>query len=261
MSPRALIYLGLLFSIAGAGRAQTADLLPVHALRVDSQGRDVRLWLALFKEEKFDLRVIDNATPAGVARFANLGAAMRAEGAVAGCNASFFDRDPFAPVGGMVSDGRVTTLLDTASWMKGVLVVRADGPALENTDAVGTDRPGVLALVQSGPWLVREGAAEADNHNGLQAARTFIGHNGKGGWFLGLSEPCTLRELANLLRSDRVLALVDVRAALNLDGGPSSGLWVKGAPRDFYRMEVWDVRNFIAVVPKGLAPSGDDRGK
>jgi exopolysaccharide biosynthesis protein len=231
--------------------------LPLHSLTLNVSGREVRLWLALFEADKFTVRVIDNAASATAADppYSNLEAAMRATGCVAGCNASFFNRQPFDPVGLMISDGRKTGSYNPKSWMKGLLVVRADGPALELTDTFQPDQPGVTALIQSGPWLVRAGRSETDDNNTQQARRTFIGHNGHGVWFLGASEDCTLQELANCLRGAAVRAVVDVQAALNFDGGPSSGLWIKGTPANFYEREGWVVRNFIGLEPKSPTPA------
>jgi len=40
-----------------------------------------------------------------------------------------------------------------------------------------------------------------------------------------------------------------VERALNLDGGSSSAMWVKGNP-DFYSAEGKRVRNFLAIRPR-----------
>ena len=42
--------------------------------------------------------------------------------------------------------------------------------------------------------------------------------------------------------------MVKVSDALNLDGGPSTGLWVKDVR--FYQREKWTVQNYLGVVTR-----------
>jgi len=230
--------------------AQDEAVPKLHSLTVRQEGRVIHLWLAVFSANKFSVRVIDNDAPGDGFRFPDLAAAMKAEGCVAGCNASFFDRHPFDPVGLAISDGRKSGRFDPKSWMKGLLVVRAGGPSLESTEGFHPEQAGVVALIQSGPWLVRAGKSETDNSKRPQAARTFIGHNGSGDWFIGTSDACSLQELATLLRGEIVRAVIEVQGALNFDGGPSTCLWLKRKYSDFYLREGASVRNFIGLVPK-----------
>jgi exopolysaccharide biosynthesis protein len=251
MKPRLFaVALVLLLGGCSAKDAPIHTVIPLHKLTVREHGHAIHLTLAVFEADKFSVRVVDNASPMAGARFPNLQAAMQATGCVAGCNASFFNREPFDPVGLMISDGRKAGTFDPKLWMKGLLVVRADGPALVPTETFQPDQPGVSALIQSGPWLVRAGRSETDDNNNETAPRTFIGHNSAGIWFLGTSDDCTLQELANCLRDDAVRTVVDVQLALNFDGGPSTGLWVKGTPTNFYQREGWVVRNFVGLEPK-----------
>lgn len=250
MFRRALSVLGLSLASALAVFAQTPAAPPVHSVVVHADGRGARLWLVFFPEKDFYIRIIDNAAPANAERYKTMDVPLRAAGAFAGANGSFFNREPFDPVGLMISESRTTGRFDPQSWMKGLLVVRGTRLALETSDKFQPDEPGITGAIQSGPWLVREGRPEADNNATHPAPRTFIGHDGKGVWFLGVSNDCSLHHLSQFLRSDAVRAITDVSWALNLDGGPSTGLWVKGSPRDFYRQEKWPVRNYLAVVAK-----------
>lgn len=239
---------GLLVLVAAfVARAQSRDFLPVHTIPVQAEGRSARLWLTLFDEDTHVIRIMDNAAPGDIERYKTMDAPLRVAGALAGANGSFFNRSPFEPVGLMISEGRQTGRFDPQSWMKGVLVVRDGRMTLEASDRLALDSK-ISAALQSGPWLVRGGRAETDNSATQAAARTFIGHNGKGLWFLGVSNECTLRHLSIFLRSEPVRAVIDAETALNFDGGPSTGLWVRGEPRDFYRQEKWPARNYVAVV-------------
>lgn len=229
----------------------------LHALTPRVNDRSVRLWLTIFPTAHFTLRVIDNAAANGRPRYFDLAAAMKAEGCIAGVNGGFFDRDPFNPVGLMISDGRRAGVFQGQGWLRGLLVLRADGPALEESAGFDPAQPGLLGLLQSGPWLVRAGQAETDNSRAPTDKRTFIGHDGKGRWFLGYCDACSLHELAGLLRGSEVAAVIDVKSALNLDGGPSSGFWIGAGAQKFHRQEYWSVRNFIGATPKvsGSAPA------
>ena len=255
MPPLARV-VALLLMLTGARLAvfaQPATVLPVRSVAIQAEGRSTRLWLTFFTEDKFSIRIIDNAGPGDSARYQTMDVPLRTGGAVAGVNGGFFNRTPFEPVGLMISEKKHVGRLDPDSWMKGLLVVRSTRFALESVTSFKADDPDITGAIQSGPWLVREGLAETDNSRGQPAARTFIGHDGKGRWFLGVSNDCSLHHLAGFLRSNEVRAVIDVQWALNLDGGPSTGLWVRGAQRDFYRQEKSTVRNYLAVVPRASA--------
>lgn len=247
MLARSVGYGFLLLTAALVARAQSSGFMPLHTLSVQAEGRSARLWLTLFEEEKHLIRVIDNAAPGDIERYKTMDVPLRAAGVLAGANGSFFNRTPFEPVGLMISEGRQTGRFDPQSWMKGILVVRDGRMTIEPSDTFVLDSK-ISAAIQSGPWLVRGGRAETDNSATQAAARTFIGHNGKSLWFLGVSNECSLRHLSLFLRSEPVRAVIDVDTALNFDGGPSTGLWVRGERRDFYRQEKWPVRNYVAVV-------------
>jgi hypothetical protein len=57
-----------------------------------------------------------------------------------------------------------------------------------------------------------------------------------------------LRELAVQLRSPTIAGIMPVQDALNLDGGPSSALWVReNSMPAYYIRENTIVRNFIGI--------------
>lgn len=227
-----------------------APKLGVKRMVFEAGGRSVQVWLTLFNSEQYDLRVIDNVTPGQPYRYVDLSLAMRSEGCVAGCNGSFFERYPFDPCGYMICDGVATGTLDPKNWMKGLIVVRDGVLSLEQTVGFKTGDARVTQLLQSGPWLVEAGQPKADK-NKLQAARTFIGTDGQGAWFIGMCDDCSLHDLARFLASDAMRPVINVRAALNLDGGPSTAMWVRDAR--YHYGEKWTVRNYIGLVPKSAA--------
>jgi hypothetical protein len=147
----------------------------------------------------------------------------------------------------MIADGRSFGTFDANSWMNGLIVFREAGWSIEATPSL-RDRSGISALLQTGPWLVRNGIPATGLDPQRRAARTVMGRDDHGRWALGVVGACSLDELTELLRARSVVNEFDFQQALNLDGGPSSGLWVKSAPRDFYLREGWPVRNYLGVV-------------
>jgi len=239
---------GSLAAVSAAG-ADSAIGIQLHEISIDHADRAIRLSLAIFDEKKFSIRIVDNAAPGDRARFNNLAIAMDQLGCVAGCNGGFFIRQPFDPFGLMISDGREFGTFNPGGWMNGLLVVRDGGATLEPSSSLKS-RSGITGLLQTGPWLIREGAPEPNLDTDRYAPRTFVGHDDHGTWAIGTSERCSLQELASLLTSDGVKDAIEIRQALNLDGGPSTGLWVKRAPTNFYVREGWPVRDYIGILPR-----------
>ena len=243
----------LILSLLIVGSAVSAEAPPtaaiaLHEVTVEVAGRGLRISLLVFTARDFRIQVVDNAATNDQARFQTVEEAMVSLGGVAGCNGGFFERKPFTPVGFMVSGGQRSGRFDPDSWMKGLLVVRGTAASLESTTSF-TYSPDVTELIQSGPWLVRFRQAEDDNSRTQPARRTFICHDGRGTWAIGASERCTLLELARALKRAEVTAVLDIHSALNLDGGPSTGLWLRGTTGNFYLPERWPVRNYIGIYP------------
>lgn len=246
---RLSLLIALLGLVVGDGQAdESTAIIPLQQVSVDAGGRKVLLRLAVFSSRNFSIRIIDNVAPGDQCKFATLVGVMEEFGGAAGCNGGFFERHPFHPVGLMRSDGRQTGTLDRTSWMKGLLVLRGNEAALEST-VTFEDASTITQLLQAGPWLVQGGKA-ADNKQGPLSRRTFICYDGRGNWALGASDPCSLGELAALLRDPAVTAIIDIQDALNMDGGPSTGLWIKGAQDNFYLPERWTVANYLGVFPR-----------
>lgn len=242
----------LLLGSAAADESKSSPAVAPQEVRIDSDGRELRVTLVVFPSKDFQVRVIDNAAAGDKSRFTTLADAMKAFNCVAGCNGGFFERHPFSPVGLMISDGQRSGRFDPASWMKGLLVVRRGNLATLESAKSFEDSPGITDLIQTGPWLVQAGQSESDSSRTQLAKRTFICHNGQGIWAVGASDPCTLHELARLLKGPEISTVIDIQYALNFDGGPSTGLWVKGSPDNFYLQERWTVRNYVGIFPRAL---------
>lgn len=89
--------------------------------------------------------------------------------------------------------------------------------------------PAITQAVQSVPMLVDGGAVVPGiPENGARNRRSFVALDEQERVLLGVSQTAawTLTDLATYLANEPTLG---VRTALNLDGGASSGMWVRGA--------------------------------
>jgi uncharacterized protein YigE (DUF2233 family) len=243
------LLLGLLLTASSGGTMAGESPAPLAAREVEAtaNGATVRLTFVLFSPRDFELRVVDNANSSDTARFPRLAEAMRELGGAAGCNGGFFNQKPFDPVGLMIASGVRAGTFDPLSWMKGLVVVR-DGELRLEEAATFTASPAVSHALQTGPWLVRGGVAEKHaDHRG--ALRTFICRDGNGRWAIGTSARCSLGDLPALLTSPEVASLIAIKDALNLDGGPSTGLWVNEPGQPYSLPERWPVRNYLGLFP------------
>ncbi len=235
---------------AASGQGKREDLAAGAALVrrvVTGPAGTAELKLVFFDDVKCELRVIDQPDRS---RAGSLGDAMRAlPGAVAGCNAGYFAPD-FSPLGLVISQGQRRGALQKSSLLGGLIVVRKGRPRMVWRDEF-VDGPGATDLVQAGPRLV----IDAQPVKGLEATkrrvRTFVLTDGKSRWALGTSSRLSLAELSAVLAAPGVIAEFRVARAMNLDGGSSTGLWVRHAGgSESYDSEFSTVRNFLAVLPR-----------
>jgi hypothetical protein len=175
-------------------------------------------------------------------------AAARSRGGVAAVNGGFFTPEG-APLGLVIAGGKRAGRPNRASSLGAGLFVDDGSPALVRRDS---GRSGA-ELLQSGPFLVENGRALPGLSPDSSTARTFIGWDGRSGWFIARSGACSLAGLAKALEGAEIGG-VTVRSVLNLDGGRSSELWagaaLPGGPlgqRPFWNKPV---RNFLVLLPR-----------
>jgi hypothetical protein len=230
-----------------ARNVPVAEGVSFHAISVERNTTRLEVLACRFEESVSELVVIDNGPGQTRPRYGSLADAIEQTGGLAGANGGFFDPASFAPNGLMVSSGKRVRRFDRFNWAEGVFAVRSGQMSLQHRDAFKIDGS-VTQLLQIGPWLVRKNIPYSGFGNDGVAARTFLATDGKGGWMLGHARSSTLHELAEILRADALRQVVDVAEALNLDGGPSSGFWVRTGTGETVDVPTRSsVRNFVAL--------------
>lgn len=205
-------------------------------------GEEAKLDLALFSTKSATLRVIDNPTGAD-----DLAAVIRRTRAVAGVNGGYFDPQD-APLGLLISDGKLIAPLRKARLLSGVMVVTKGRVELLRS-AEYSPKKSATAALQCGPFLVDGGRPVSGLNDTRSARRTFILTGGDRA-ALGFCSSVTLAELGDILATPGIVAELKVQRALNLDGGSSSAFWFNGENGPFSIRELKRVRNFVVVAPK-----------
>ena len=170
-------------------------------------------------------------------------------GALAVVNGGYFEAD-FRPTTWVV-DESIELAPQSPTNKGGVLALGSAGMYLGPVAGLGF-KP-VLA-VQSFPLIVEaEGKSGIYRDDGRRAARTVACLVGDALHFIVISAPRgdgpTLFETAQLLREPRPAGF-GCRRALNLDGGPSSGVWFSPEVRAKQRPPFAKVAYAIAIMPR-----------
>jgi len=212
-------------------------------LRESVADEQATLDAAIFSMSSATVRVIDN--PAGEG---NLAAVMRRERCLAGVNGGYFD-PANAPVGLVISEGKMIAPLRKAKLLSGVLVVANGRVQLLRTAEYSAKRKATAAL-QCGPFLVDRAQPVPGLNDTRAARRTFVLTDGSDRAAIGFCSEVTLAQLGKILAARGIVSDLKVHRALNLDGGSSSAFWFAGERGPFSISEQKTVRDFVAVVPK-----------
>ncbi len=211
---------------------------------------NAKLSLVFFDESACELRILTQAGPQKTAK--PIAMILQATGAIAGVNGGYFDPQAFLPSAMEIESGRVTGLLETKHPFEGSLVV-LDGKAQLLWSSELKEVRGITQMVQCSPALVSGGMAVKGLGNATTPVfpRTFIATDSKGRWVMGVCRRLALSGLVSMLASHQVITEFRIDRALNLDGGPSSGLWCRDASGTEHEdKEGTRVRNMVAVFPR-----------
>ena len=175
-------------------------------------------------------------------------AAAASRNGLAAVNGGFFTPEG-KPLGLVIAGGRREGSLNRASSLGAGLYLDEGAPRLVRRERGASGGE----LLQSGPFLVENGRAVGGLSPATSTARTFVGWDGKTGWFIARSGTCSLAGLGRALAGVEIGG-VAARQVLNLDGGRSSDLWagpaIAGGP--LAERPLWNkpVRNFLILLPR-----------
>ncbi len=205
-------------------------------------GGEATVDIALFSPKTVNVRVVDN--PNGD----ELASVMRSVRGLAGVNGGYFDPQN-APVGLMISEGKLIAPFRKAKLLSGVVVVTRNRVELLRS-AEYSPRKNASAALQCGPFLVDRSVAVPGLNNSRPARRTFFFIGGTDRVGLGFCSSVTLAELAEILTTPRLAGDAKIQRGLNFDGGSSSAFWFAGKDGAFSIGEQKTVRNFVVIAPK-----------
>jgi uncharacterized protein YigE (DUF2233 family) len=174
---------------------------------------------------------------------------MPREKCAAGVNGGYFSSD-FAPIGLLISDGKMIGPLQRARLITGVLSASVRGMQILRVREFSR-RERVNAAVQCGPFLVDHYEPVRGLNDSTAARRTFAATVTSDRALLGVCSEISLAELAAILATTRLAEGLKIQRALNLDGGSSSAFWcARENGSAFSIREQKAVRDFVAIVPK-----------
>ena len=211
-------------------------------LRVQGDSGEATLWIVSFDPKACAFAVMDNPTGAF-----DLGTASEKRGVLAGVNGGYFHPDR-TPLGLVVRQGVEIHPLEHAKLLSGVLSVTSTTITLQRTAAF-KGSSAVREALQAGPFLVEKEKPINGLEATKEAARTVVFQNAKGRCGFLICKSTTLAGMADLLATSSLFPEGKIIRAMNLDGGTSTALWVRGTP-PFYAREWKSVRNYLAIVPR-----------
>ncbi len=207
------------------------------------------LQMVWFDDRNFTFKVIDNGAGEQAA-YSSMAEAFAKYGCSAGCNGGFFLKG-YAPSGLMISGGESIGKWGTGSLLSGAIF--ADLSRAPRLIRRAEYKPGsAVDLIQAGPFLVDQGKKVKGLSTENPRRRTFVLHDGKHLFAIGVSDSFTLDELAEILTLPLLFGDTKIHRALNLDGGTSSGIFFdRGPERVNVNVEPFKrVRNFVGIVPR-----------
>ena len=168
---------------------------------------------------------------------------MQTDGSiVALVNGAYFLED-FSPAGFLVINGKGNRER-AFDWHRTGLMVFGEQMTIRETTTVPSDIATLKDAAQSYPFLIKDGKPAVSEDSGLRARRSFIGTDTDGRVWIGIlwDDALSLYEL-----SQRLAELpIQWTQAMNLDGGPSSGLFVR-APGERRLREDVAYTSFVGV--------------
>jgi len=208
------------------------------------------LKLVFFDERHCQMRIVSNASSKTAKPLDEIGRTLQA---VAVCNGGYFHAGgDFGPAGLEIAHGVRTDQFSSGEWVGGLMVKQGKAALVWGTEF--QDAPDITDFIQCSPWLVSDGRVwpvPASKESEQRNHRTFIMTDEAGRWAIGVCKRLGLLELAHVLITPGIITEMKVKRALNLDGGPSTGLWCQNAAgTEHFEKPGWAVRNALVVLPR-----------
>ena len=213
-----------------------------HRTVRDEADRKVELHVVSFSAAEHTVVVMDN--PQGELTLAT---AARKRGVLAAVNGGYFHRDR-TPLGLVIRDGRTLHRFERAKLLSGLVVVSGGRVSLQRASEF-KQTAAVRDALQAGPFLVDKGRAVVGLNADRSAARTVIFQGAGDRRGFAVTRAVTLAQMGAILATTGLATDAAITRALNLDGGSSTGLWVRSDP-EFYLREIKDVRNYLGIVAR-----------
>ena len=253
-----------IFSLVDAGDVRAGDWKLIDSKKgegkaaflrkivADSTGRKVTLNLCSFSTNDFTLRVVDQGPNQEGRKFSNLRDAMEKTGCVAGVNGGFYGTD-FKALGVVYENGeRIAPYVNSSrnGLASGVIWSGAGGIHIVRREEF-KGGAGVEQAIQTGPMLISRGTTVNGLSDKNWRSRAFVLTDWRGNWMIGTSSSVSLAALAQILHSREVFREMKINRAINLDGGRSTGFYMKQENGNvIYHQEFSRVRNFLGIMPK-----------
>eukprot|EP00752_Nemacystus_decipiens_P014076 g12512.t1 len=153
----------------------------------------------------------------------------RGQRAAAMVNGGYFDAS-FQPVGLVVNEGQAVSEMSQQTALSGVIAVFEGGELFLIPRSQYLPDSGIHSAIQAGPFIIDAGGKMGIRSDDLKKARrTAIGQTVSGEIVFITTTPCTLYQLADILINHHdAVGVARFDRVLNLDGGPSTGLYLHG---------------------------------
>lgn len=218
--------------------------LPHHALQYrEATSNGITFHIATFDSKEYHLAVADQ-NPGE--KWISAKQANSALNGVAAINGGFFNTNG-KPLGLVHASGESSGVWNTTSSLASGVYQYDGTPNLKRNRRADKS---ARELLQTGPFLVENGAIVSGLSNRRSAQRSVILWDGKNHWGIAMTSTCTLANLAPAIKA--LPSLFPNKTALNLDGGRSCDLFVSSSVKDGgIQKGHWlksAVRNYLVVV-------------
>jgi len=224
-----------------------AGMGTARRLEVSVEGGTRNLLAVTLVPGAFAVRLLDQSPtfPVGARTVAQSRALVPQ--AVVAINGGYFE-PTFQPAGLVRLDGRDVQPRAAEGVLSGIVAI--DGAGVLRLLPRDAALEGVHSAIQAGPFLIDPGGAVGVNHRAASANRSLIASDDHGRLLLLVTGALTLHQIATLLHDHpQAVGMERIERALNLDGGPSTGLSLTLQDPMWSVSERGPVRNVLVVVP------------